>query len=231
VELMLSSSVIPTLIQHKQPLEGCEACVTWCGGIMRHVLVVESSELQRLGMITVLREMRGQFKISEADSLGLAIHVMRLHPEIDAVIVDFSVRDEQGEPAFFGLQRAFPRPAYVLASGEEDGLDAGVAEAMGATAHFQHSDSIKKIMESMRFLNSLGLTPNSDPSRILASLSPSQIRILKGLQQGLRNKQIAYEMGVTENTVRTYLSGVYRRLGVNSRTQALILLHDALVAA
>lgn len=198
---------------------------------MRHILVVESSALQRLGLKVILKEMRPQIAISEADSFSDAVQIMRQHPKLDAVILDFSIAGEQGEPAFFGLQKGFPRPAYVLVSGEEDGLDAGVAEAMGAKAHFRHSDSIKDIAEAMRFLSKPGVSQLGDPYRILASLSPSQIRILKGLQQGLRNKQIAYEMGVTENTVRTYLSGVYRRLGVHSRTQVLVLLHEALAAA
>ena len=55
--------------------------------------------------------------------------------------------------------------------------------------------------------------------------------MLKGLEKGLRNKQIAFEMGVTENTVKTYISMMYRRLGVSSRTQALFLLREALSAA
>lgn len=201
------------------------------GGAMRHILVVESHELQRLGLKAILKDLRARVTISEADRFADARQIMRQNPELDAVVLDFSVLDEQGNPAFFDLQKAFPRPAYVLVSGEEDGLDAGVAEAMGAKAHFHRSDSIKDIMESLQFLSSISAAPLSDPNHILASLSPSQIRILKGLHQGLRNKQIAYEMGVTENTVRTYLSGVYRRLGVHSRTQALILLHDALAAA
>lgn len=198
---------------------------------MRHILVVESSELQRLGLKVILKKMRGQLKISEADGFDAALQVMRQHPGVDAIILDYSVLDEHGEPAFFGLQRAFPNPAYVLVSGEEDGLDAGVAQAMGAKSHFRRSDAIKDIMEAMRFLAGPGVPQAGDPNRILATLSPSQVRILKGLQRGLRNKQIAYEMGVTENTVRAYLSGVYRRLGVHSRTQVLILLHDALAAA
>lgn len=198
---------------------------------MRHILVVESHELQRLGLKVVLKDLRAQVTISEADCCSQAHQTLRRNPELDAVVLDFSVRDDQGNPAFFGLQKAFPRPAYILVSGEEDGLDAGVAEAMGAKAHFHRSDSVKDIMEALQFLGSMGARPPSDPNHILASLSPSQVRILKGLHQGLRNKQIAYEMGVTENTVRTYLSGVYRRLGVHSRTQVLILLHDALAAA
>jgi DNA-binding NarL/FixJ family response regulator len=44
-----------------------------------------------------------------------------------------------------------------------------------------------------------------------------------GLCQGLRNKQIAFQMGVTENTVKAYVTAMYRRLGVSSRTEALIL--------
>ena len=43
-----------------------------------------------------------------------------------------------------------------------------------------------------------------------------------GLQRGLRNKEIAYEMGVTEKTVKAYMTTMFRKMGVNSRTQAII---------
>jgi DNA-binding NarL/FixJ family response regulator len=153
------------------------------------------------------------------------------NPDIDAVVLDFALPDDTGAPAFFNLRKSFPRPAYALMSGQADGIDGGVAEAMGATAHICRTAPIEDIAGTLRVLVDASVGQGSgDPSHILASLSPAQIRILKGLHKGLRNKQIAYEMGVTENTVRTYLSGMYRRLGVHSRTQVLFLLRDVLAA-
>jgi DNA-binding NarL/FixJ family response regulator len=55
------------------------------------------------------------------------------------------------------------------------------------------------------------------------------LRVLGGLKRGLRNKQIAFEMNVSEKTVKAYMSTIYRKLGVNNRMQALILLQEVLV--
>ena len=60
-------------------------------------------------------------------------------------------------------------------------------------------------------------------ARRLASLTPQQIRVLMMLSQGLLNKQIAYELSVSEATVKAHVSAIFQKLGVESRTQAVIL--------
>ncbi len=56
----------------------------------------------------------------------------------------------------------------------------------------------------------------------LASLTPQQVRVLMMLSEGLLNKQIAYELGVSEATVKAHVSAILQKLGVDSRTQAVI---------
>jgi DNA-binding NarL/FixJ family response regulator len=56
----------------------------------------------------------------------------------------------------------------------------------------------------------------------LASLTPQQVRVLMMLSEGLLNKQIAYELGVSEATVKAHVSAILQKLGVESRTQAVI---------
>jgi DNA-binding NarL/FixJ family response regulator len=72
--------------------------------------------------------------------------------------------------------------------------------------------------------------PNASPNREssamarrLASLTRQQIRVLMMLSEGLLNKQIAYELGVSEATVKAHVSAIFQKLGVESRTQAVIL--------
>jgi DNA-binding NarL/FixJ family response regulator len=56
----------------------------------------------------------------------------------------------------------------------------------------------------------------------LSSLTPQQVRVLMMLSGGLLNKQIAYELGVSEATVKAHVSAILQKLGVDSRTQAVI---------
>jgi DNA-binding NarL/FixJ family response regulator len=59
--------------------------------------------------------------------------------------------------------------------------------------------------------------------RRLSSLTPQQVRVLMMLSQGLLNKQIAYELAVSEATVKAHVSAILQKLDVDSRTQAVIL--------
>ena len=64
----------------------------------------------------------------------------------------------------------------------------------------------------------------SDLIRRLQSLTPQQTRVLAMIANGLLNKQIAYELGVSEATIKAHVSAILQKLGVDSRTQAVILL-------
>ncbi|MDP0947374.1 response regulator transcription factor, partial [Klebsiella pneumoniae] len=56
----------------------------------------------------------------------------------------------------------------------------------------------------------------------LSSLTPQQFRVLNMLTEGLLNKQIAYELNVSEATIKAHVTAILRKLGVHSRTQAVI---------
>ena len=64
--------------------------------------------------------------------------------------------------------------------------------------------------------------PASDLTARLATLTPQQVRVLQMLRQGLLNKQIAFDLGVGETTVKAHVSEILRKLRVSSRTQAVI---------
>ena len=59
---------------------------------------------------------------------------------------------------------------------------------------------------------------------VVASLTPQQFRVASYLVQGLLNKQIAWELSVTEATVKAHITEIFRKLGVHSRTQAVLQL-------
>ncbi len=67
-----------------------------------------------------------------------------------------------------------------------------------------------------------GPSGTSDLTARLATLTPQQVRVLQMLRQGLLNKQIAYDLGVGETTVKAHVSEILRKLKVSSRTQAVI---------
>ena len=65
-----------------------------------------------------------------------------------------------------------------------------------------------------------------DVAKLVGELTPKQFLVLKLLQNGLLNKQIAYDLSITEATVKAHISAVFRKLNVNTRTQAVLLLQN-----
>jgi DNA-binding NarL/FixJ family response regulator len=62
-----------------------------------------------------------------------------------------------------------------------------------------------------------------DVAARVRELTPQQVRVLQMLGEGLLNKQIGYELGVSEATVKAHMSAVLRKLGANNRTQAVLM--------
>ena len=68
--------------------------------------------------------------------------------------------------------------------------------------------------------------PKSDNLELLKrlhELTPQQLRVLDMLRRGLQNKQIAYELQITEATVKAHMTAILRKLGAANRTQAVLL--------
>ena len=68
-------------------------------------------------------------------------------------------------------------------------------------------------------------SPDSEADRLarrLATLTPQQVRVLMMLREGLLNKQIAHQLGVSEATIKAHVSAILQKLDVDSRTQAVI---------
>src|SRR5260370_32716429 len=89
-------------------------------------------------------------------------------------------------------------------------------------------DAIMKVMEGDVWVppdTDLSSASDPDMTRLrdrLVTLTPQQVRVLMMLSEGLLNKQIAYELGVSEATIKAHVSAILQKLGGRSRTQAVI---------
>lgn len=108
---------------------------------------------------------------------------------------------------------------------------------LGASGFIPKSSSLDTIRQAILSLLAgevflppdISLDAERDPEvtqliRRIRTLTPQQTRVLTMLGRGLLNKQIAYELGISEATIKAHVSAVLLKLGVDSRTQAVIRL-------
>jgi len=69
----------------------------------------------------------------------------------------------------------------------------------------------------------MDLVSKTETQVAIAGLTPTQVKVLQGVHSGLLNKQIAFDLGITEATVKGHISALMRRLGVRNRTQVAVL--------
>src|SRR5271165_1849650 len=157
-------------------------------------------------------------------------------PETDLVLLDLSMPGVRGFSGLLFLRSERPSTPVVIVSANEDRSVIRHCLEFGASGFIPKSNSLETMREAITQVLDGGrwTPPDFDPgaqgnressalARRLASLTPQQIRVLMMLSQGLLNKQIAYELSVSEATVKAHVSAILQKLGVESRTQAVIL--------
>jgi DNA-binding NarL/FixJ family response regulator len=157
--------------------------------------------------------------------------------KLDLVLLDLSMPGTQGLEGLLELRTCYPKLPIVIVSALEDSRIVHEVLTYGAAGFISKSargselaNAIREVMAGSIVLPAGYQLPQADArnapgcdlSAKLATLTPQQVRVLQMLRQGKLNKQIAYELGVGETTVKAHVSEILRKLKVASRTQAVI---------
>jgi DNA-binding NarL/FixJ family response regulator len=148
---------------------------------------------------------------------------------VEALLLDLHMADSSGLSVLMDLRQDYPPLPIVIVSASEEPRVAAAAAQLGAAGFIPKSASLEAMREGLSAVRdgdgwfpAGGAAADDDLARI-ASLTPAQRRILAGIRQGLLNKQIAYELAISEATVKAHITAILRKLGVGSRTQAVLL--------
>lgn len=173
--------------------------------------------------------------IKEANSLIAALEVLDKEPSVDLILLDLNMPGTRGFEGLLELRARHPRLPVVIVSAIEDPETVHRAMTCGAAGYISKAvrrgelaDAIRGVMSGEVSLPRgyepplEGSDDASDTIHRMKSLTPQQLRVMNMLKQGLLNKQIAHELGVGETTVKAHVSEILRKLGVASRTQAVI---------
>ena len=156
----------------------------------------------------------------------------------DLVLLDLAMPDVSGFSGLISIRAEFPETPVIVVSATEDAVSIKKCIELGASGFIPKSSGTEFIVEGIHsvMLGEVWVPPGIDLEagmdaesydiiQRLQSLTPQQSRVLSMLGEGLLNKQIAYELDVSEATVKAHVSAVLLKLGVDSRTQAVITMN------
>ncbi len=195
----------------------------------RRFIVVDDHPLFRGALTQVLA---GSAEIREAAGIDGLIEALGEDEDVDLVLLDLNIPGAHGFSGLLLVRAQFPQVPVLVVSGE-DGPDLAVrCLELGAAGFLRKSATAADMRRAVDTVLEGGTWPPDagtqaggapNPWQRLASLSPQQVRVLMMMSAGQMNKQIAYELGIAEATVKAHVSAILLKLGVDSRTQAVLL--------
>lgn len=176
--------------------------------------------------------------ILESSSFDETLELLKTHQNMELVFLDLNMPGNQGLTGLTALRNNFPDVLVVIVSAEERPEIIKKAIDFGSSGYIPKStplpiitQAVEQILEGQiwvpeTMLNEVKQLNNSAyitfASR-LEKLTPHQFKVLQLLANGLLNKQIAYELQVSESTIKQHVSAVLNKLGFNNRTQAGVM--------
>ena len=206
-----------------------------------NILIVDDHPLFRHALIQAVRYSLPQAQIHETAAVNEFYERLEKGPEPDLVLLDLNLPGASGFSALVHVRAQYPSlPIIVVSAHEETSIiQRSIAHgAMGyipKSAHPSHiGEAIREVLDGEIWLPpNLPTNMNFDPraadetalAERIQSLTPQQFRVLMMVAEGLLNKQIAYELDVSEATIKAHVTAIFRKLGVQNRTQAVLAIN------
>ncbi|MFN3869398.1 MAG: response regulator [Hyphomicrobiaceae bacterium] len=200
------------------------------------IVIVDDHPLFRGALNQALSAAIESCEIVEAGSLDELTGKLAGGLEVDLILLDLTMPGVQGISGLVFLRGQYPEIPVVIVSANDDPATIRRCMDCGASGFVPKSEPVDRIRQAVRgVLDGNVWTPpdvdltaasadveTNDLLARLSSLTPQQVRVLMMLGEGLLNKQIAYKLGVSEATIKAHVSAILQKLGVDSRTQAVI---------
>ncbi|QQX82563.1 response regulator transcription factor [Shewanella sp. KX20019] len=159
--------------------------------------------------------------------------------EYDVVLLDLQMPGSHGYSTLIHLRTHYQELPVVVISAHEDNTTISRAIHYGSSGFMPKSSSMETLsaaLEAVLFgdvwlpegveLQAINEDGTDQVASKLSDLTPQQYKVLQMFAEGLLNKQIAYDLGVSEATIKAHATAIFRKLGVRNRTQAVIALQQ-----
>ncbi len=176
-----------------------------------------------------------QSAVAEAGSFDEVGALLDRGTDVDLILLDLTMPGVRGFSGLMYLRAQYPSVPVVIVSANDDPAVVRRCMDFGASGFIPKTLGVDAMRVAVRHVLAgeiwtppdieLGAGIDAETKEVmgrLATLTPQQVRVLMMLSEGLLNKQIAYELSVSEATVKAHVSAILQKLNVESRTQAVI---------
>jgi DNA-binding NarL/FixJ family response regulator len=199
------------------------------------ILIVDDHPLFREALKQAISGGVANASVSLAASLDAATAILGKEDDYDLILLDLRMPGVQGLSGLIYLRAQYPNvPVVIITAADDHGL-VQKALNLNAAGFIPKTSGIETIIAAVNTVlkgdiwapdgyaqPSTADKEGEDIARRVATLTAQQIRVLMMLKEGLLNKQIAYELNVSEATIKAHVSAILQKLNVSSRTQAVI---------
>ncbi len=203
---------------------------------MPTVLVADDHPLFREALRNAVARALPTATIREAESVDALYALIERESDADLLLLDLNMPGAHGFSALVHLRAHYPQlPVMVVSAREEPAvmrraLDHGAVGFLPKSADAGTlGEAIDAVLAGDRWAPASALkapaagAEEHDAAQRVRDLTPQQFRVLQMLGDGLLNKQIAYELGVSEATIKAHMTAILRKLGASNRTQAVLI--------
>jgi DNA-binding NarL/FixJ family response regulator len=205
---------------------------------MYHFHVADDHPLFRDAILKVIKQHYPDSTVVESMDLDSTINDLNHHNETDLLLLDLHMPGSQDLFGLIMVREKFPSIPVAIISADDELDTINRAMGHGACGYIPKSCSpqtiysaISAMLDGELWVPEIirgSLTPVDSEEKNLAgkiaTLTPQQYRVIYFLREGWLNKQIGYELGVTEATIKAHLTAIFRKLGISNRTQAVAML-------
>lgn len=202
-----------------------------------NILLIDDHTLFRTGIATMLRNLEPKTVVEGFSSCEAAVNQTGNPNDIDLVLLDYHIPPTEAPENIRVVRTAFPNAKLVLISGEEDATKIIRAIDDGASGFIPKSSEPQVLIAALRLVlsggvylpelvlraQSAGIRKAAKNTSSMDHLTKRQQEVLAGAVDGKSNKLIARELGLSEGTIKAHLSSAYRALGVQKRSEAVII--------